>query len=170
MVVETETVRKRMRSGDRPGLQNRRAASSMLPVCSTHTRFRHFSTTYRQRKQSEISSLWPAPCERLSSEIAPSHPSRHCYKHSSWCGCPHAASAFAGRRLTSPQRRTTRVGTELNPLPRAFSSPNSSPSQTQTPSVAHPNRRDSVPQSVSRSVVRFWSTRTAPTRPDSPSP
>jgi len=32
--------RKRMRSGDRPGLQNRRAASSMLPVCSTHTRFR----------------------------------------------------------------------------------------------------------------------------------
>ncbi len=29
-----------MRSGDRPGLQNRRAASSMLPVCSTHTRFR----------------------------------------------------------------------------------------------------------------------------------
>ena len=32
---------KRMRSGDRPGLQNRRAASPMLPVCSTHTRFRH---------------------------------------------------------------------------------------------------------------------------------
>src|SRR6202795_4420628 len=32
-----------MRSGDRPGLQNRRAASSMLPVCSTHTRFRQFS-------------------------------------------------------------------------------------------------------------------------------
>jgi hypothetical protein len=31
-----------MRSGDRPGLQNRRAASPMLPVCSTHTRFRHF--------------------------------------------------------------------------------------------------------------------------------
>ena len=29
-----------MRSGDRPGLQNRRAASMMSPVCSTHTRFR----------------------------------------------------------------------------------------------------------------------------------
>ena len=29
-----------MRSGDRPGLQNRRAASTMSPVCSTHTRFR----------------------------------------------------------------------------------------------------------------------------------
>jgi hypothetical protein len=32
-----------MRSGDRPGLQNRRAASTMSPVCSTHTRFRQFS-------------------------------------------------------------------------------------------------------------------------------
>ena len=36
-----------MRSGDRPGLQNRRAASTMSPVCSTHTRFRQFSTTCR---------------------------------------------------------------------------------------------------------------------------
>jgi hypothetical protein len=43
-----------MRSGDRPGLQNRRAASSMLPVCSTHTRFRHYSATYRLRNHSEI--------------------------------------------------------------------------------------------------------------------
>src|SRR5207248_11088052 len=30
-----------MGSGDSPGLQNRRAASLMSPVCSTHTRFRH---------------------------------------------------------------------------------------------------------------------------------
>ncbi len=29
-----------MVAGVTPGLQNRRAASSMLPVCSTHTRFR----------------------------------------------------------------------------------------------------------------------------------
>jgi hypothetical protein len=33
-------IRKRMRSGDRPGLQNRRAAGFLSPVCSTHTRFR----------------------------------------------------------------------------------------------------------------------------------
>ena len=32
--------RKRIQSGDWLGLQNRRAASSMPPVCSTHTRFR----------------------------------------------------------------------------------------------------------------------------------
>jgi len=47
-------LRKRMRSGDRPGLQNRRAASLMSPVCSTHTRFRQFSTTCRPRNHSEI--------------------------------------------------------------------------------------------------------------------
>ena len=34
-----------MRSGDRPGLQNRRAASSMSPVGSTPTRFRQFEPT-----------------------------------------------------------------------------------------------------------------------------
>jgi hypothetical protein len=34
---------KRMRSGDRPGLQNRRAAGFLSPVGSTPTRFRHFS-------------------------------------------------------------------------------------------------------------------------------
>src|ERR1700735_4623718 len=34
------SLRKRMRSGDRPGLQNRRAAGFLSPVCSTHTRFR----------------------------------------------------------------------------------------------------------------------------------
>src|SRR6202171_499930 len=33
-------VWKRLVPGGTPGLQNRRAASSMLPVCSTHTRFR----------------------------------------------------------------------------------------------------------------------------------
>src|SRR5258708_9103187 len=32
---------KRMRSGDRPGLQNRRAAGFLSPVGSTPTRFRH---------------------------------------------------------------------------------------------------------------------------------
>jgi hypothetical protein len=31
-----------MRSGDRPGLQNRRAAGFLSPVGSTPTRFRHF--------------------------------------------------------------------------------------------------------------------------------
>jgi hypothetical protein len=36
------TMRKRMSSGDGPGLQNRRAASSMSPVGSTPTRFRQF--------------------------------------------------------------------------------------------------------------------------------
>ncbi len=36
-----------MRSGDRPGLQNRRAAGFLSPVGSTPTRFRHYlSTTY----------------------------------------------------------------------------------------------------------------------------
>ena len=36
-----------MVAGVTPGLQNRRAASSMSPVCSTHTRFRHlFSVVY----------------------------------------------------------------------------------------------------------------------------
>src|SRR5579863_8044794 len=39
--------RKRMRSGDRPGLQNRRAAGFLSPVGSTPTRFRHVSTTRR---------------------------------------------------------------------------------------------------------------------------
>ncbi len=59
---------------------------------------------------------------------------------------------------------------ELNSLQRAFSSPDSSPAQTQTPSAAHPNRRDFVPQSVSRSATRSSSMRTALMRPDSPSP
>ncbi len=49
-----------MVAGVTPGLQNRRAASSMLPVCSTHTRFRQFSTTRRLRNHSEISS--PGKC------------------------------------------------------------------------------------------------------------
>ena len=39
--VSSKCLRKRMRSGDRPGLQNRRAAGILSPVCSTHTRFRH---------------------------------------------------------------------------------------------------------------------------------
>ena len=39
-------LRKRMGSGDPPGLQNRRSASSMSMVRSTRTRFRHiFSVT-----------------------------------------------------------------------------------------------------------------------------
>lgn len=101
------SLRKRMGSGDPPGLQNRRAASSMSSVRSTRTRFRHFSTTYRQRNHSEISSPGQAPCERPSSELAPSHLSRCRRRCSSWCGCPRDASAFAGRRLTSPQRRAT---------------------------------------------------------------
>jgi len=100
-------LRKRMRSGDRPGLQNRRAASSMLPVCSTHTRFRQFSTTCRPRNHSEISSLARAPCERPSSELAPSHPSRCRRKRSSWCGCPRAASVSAARLSASPPHPAT---------------------------------------------------------------
>jgi hypothetical protein len=38
--------RKRMRSGDRPGLQNRRAAGSLSPVGSTPTRFRQFDCEF----------------------------------------------------------------------------------------------------------------------------
>jgi len=56
-----------MRSGDRPGLQNRRAASTMLPVCSTHTRFRHlFSVIYANFLpcQSENLVLQPACSDR----------------------------------------------------------------------------------------------------------
>src|SRR6266849_9729954 len=47
--------RKRMRSGDRPGLQNRRAAGFLSPVGSTPTRFRHFfnATEVRQPGQTE---------------------------------------------------------------------------------------------------------------------
>jgi len=36
------SARKRMSSGELPGLQNRRAASLMSPVRSTRTRFRQF--------------------------------------------------------------------------------------------------------------------------------
>src|SRR3984885_123578 len=43
------SLRKRTRSGDRPGLQNRRAAGFLSPVGSTPTRFRHFSTSYRRQ-------------------------------------------------------------------------------------------------------------------------
>jgi len=39
--MEAQRQRKRMRSGDRPGLQNRRAAGFPSPVGSTPTRFRH---------------------------------------------------------------------------------------------------------------------------------
>src|ERR1035441_48637 len=46
-------LRKRMVAGVTPGLQNRRAASSMSPVCSTHTRFRHFSVIYRTTASSQ---------------------------------------------------------------------------------------------------------------------
>jgi hypothetical protein len=37
---------KRMRSGDRPGLQNRRAAGFLSPVGSTPTRFRHLDCQF----------------------------------------------------------------------------------------------------------------------------
>ena len=99
--------RKRMRSGDRPGLQNRRAAGILSPVCSTHTRFRQLSITYRLRNHSEISSRGQVPCERPSSELAPSHPSPRRRRHSSWCGCPRASAAFAGRRLAFPLHQAT---------------------------------------------------------------
>jgi hypothetical protein len=47
---KTRQIRKRMSSGELPGLQNRRAASPMSPVRSTRTRFRQFSTTVIGRK------------------------------------------------------------------------------------------------------------------------
>ena len=47
---------------------------------SAHTRFRQFSTTCKPRNQTEISSPAQEPCERLSSELAPSHPSRRSLK------------------------------------------------------------------------------------------
>src|ERR1700721_646693 len=44
LLMAKESIRwKRMRSGDRPGLQNRRAAGFLSPVGSTPTRFRHLS-------------------------------------------------------------------------------------------------------------------------------
>src|SRR5437868_12380492 len=44
--LHSASPRKRMGSGDPPGLQNRRAAPLVSPVRSTRTRFRQFSATY----------------------------------------------------------------------------------------------------------------------------
>jgi hypothetical protein len=55
--------RKRMRSGDRPGLQNRRAAGFLSPVCSTHTRFRQFVFHEFLRFCGSATNRWVSVCE-----------------------------------------------------------------------------------------------------------
>src|SRR5438477_8843974 len=64
--LHSASPRKRMGSGDPPGLQNRRAAPLVSPVRSTRTRFRHFvfermrAAPHRELSFPRLRSLPPA--------------------------------------------------------------------------------------------------------------
>ena len=91
-----------MRSGDRPGLQNRRAASPMSPVCSTHTRFRHPSPAWLLK----ISSRNRSPASPLTTNHSRGTHSARAFTQyriifvdmSRQCGAPHTIWVISNRQ------------------------------------------------------------------------